>query len=621
MAIYYINPHTTTNGDGSFASPWSISSNTRTGLASGDEIRILGVALSSLLTATTYTVSITSNFQITVTAGGGLGADFAQGDIVYFPDSDSFARVTSRSGNVITFGTSTFMTVPWPDTSSGITGITLRKVDITAYPAGSTGTQAFIIGGNEVFSNLTISDCWTDATTRVTNGTVKTLFYTSSTGSSFAFTCINSTNSSINTTGNIFNLQNTHVLASSNAGTTSLTTNIGHCGATINVNQLYGPASSISIGSTSVVCENLELTISKFTGTNLLSQGYGSNIDINVGTLYTSNADVCFGNNASFPFFSDINITAQQVLGFGLQNSAVISCVNTKKATFHIENRIEQYGNTSVGSLCVGSGDVQYSFGSSFVYYRNRRASTVTTTSFGVTFQGSVTAWVSDIVMPPVVVPNGWTAPTTNYQLNYPSSTTASSIFTQSRLVKKPTVCTILAPGNVGSTGLPVSGLSQNLLITYKNGDNPIEILGLDSNRLAAFSNDRCPVVTLDTTTYQSTSPSLRAKLTTYENTAWSNVGKPIKNIKIPVTDGTSYTVTGYIRSDDTSYVNGDCEVSVLFDGVELDSQSMTTSCINAWEQFSLTFTATETGEAYLSWVMKFVNGNKSMWLSDLTIS
>jgi hypothetical protein len=42
MATYYLNPYTATNGTGTFASPWSASSTTRTGLASGDEIRILG---------------------------------------------------------------------------------------------------------------------------------------------------------------------------------------------------------------------------------------------------------------------------------------------------------------------------------------------------------------------------------------------------------------------------------------------------------------------------------------------------------------------------------------------------------------------------------------------------
>jgi hypothetical protein len=69
---------------------WSLSSTTRTGLASGDEIRILGVALTSLLTATSYTATVASRATLTITAGGGLGADWALYDVCYIQELDVF---------------------------------------------------------------------------------------------------------------------------------------------------------------------------------------------------------------------------------------------------------------------------------------------------------------------------------------------------------------------------------------------------------------------------------------------------------------------------------------------------------------------------------------------------
>jgi hypothetical protein len=160
MAIYYINPHTTTNGTGTFASPWSLSSTTRTGLAAGDEIRIFGVALTSLLTATSYTATWSAPHSLTITAGGGLGADWAIGDVCYIPDFDTFFVLSAKSGNII--GGSSGNSLPIFNTS--VASVTIRRVNTTTYPAGSTGTQTVL---SDVLNNITISDCWTAATTRV----------------------------------------------------------------------------------------------------------------------------------------------------------------------------------------------------------------------------------------------------------------------------------------------------------------------------------------------------------------------------------------------------------------------------------------------------------------------
>jgi hypothetical protein len=46
----------------------------------------------------------------------------------------------------------------------------------------------------------------------------------------------------------------------------------------------------------------------------------------------------------------------------------------------------------------------------------------------------------------------------------------------------------------------------------------------------------------------------------------------------------------------------------------------MTTACYNAWEAFSIGFTATYTGEAVLVWDMYHTTAG-NFWLDDLTIT
>jgi len=92
------------------------------------------------------------------------------------------------------------------------------------------------------------------------------------------------------------------------------------------------------------------------------------------------------------------------------------------------------------------------------------------------------------------------------------------------------------------------------------------------------------------------------------------------KNIKIPVVAGTTYTISGYIRTDQTTFTDGHCIVALTDGFTTTNSQSMTTACINAWEQFTMTYTATLTQEINLAISMKFSAGAKAFWIDDITI-
>lgn len=623
MAVYYIDPHTTTNGTGTFASPWSLASSSRTGLASGDEIRILGVALTDLLTATTYAADITDNRSITITSGGSLGADFSANDIVYFPDKDTFGRVVSVSTNQIFFSsTSSQYALPWDDTSSGQTGVTVRRVDRTAYPASSTSATITLINDATVYSNLTISDCWTDAVTRVTDGTVKTLIYCSTTSATFNILVCNSVTKS--SSGNVLNLQNTHAVGAQSTGISPLNVTFSYSNSILNINQIFAPgSSSIMVGTTSTPVENAEINITTFNCGACFSMVIGNSNSINVDSLILRNdCGNCLNSvSTAIAYADNLSATFQKITSYSASFLFLFSVA--KRITLHIESIVDSYSNiTSMTSLLSGIGKVSISYGSTFNLYANKRASTITSSPVGVIVDGPTDVFNSKSYAPALTLPTGWSTPSTKYNIrNYISDTTGTSYFTDSQsFSKSPAICELSLAENSGLSVLPSISLNQNLLITFRNGDDPIEILGTGSQYLSP-GDSQSPVITTDSSTYQSTSPSLKASLNTYLDAMWSNEAKAIKNIKIPVTSGVSYTVTGYVRTDDSAYVNGDCVVSVFFNDTELDTQSMTTACINAWEQFTLTFTASETGEAYLAWEMLFANGSKSIWLSDLSIS
>lgn len=159
--------------------------------------------------------------------------------------------------------------------------------------------------------------------------------------------------------------------------------------------------------------------------------------------------------------------------------------------------------------------------------------------------------------------------------------------------------------------------------MTFANYSSPKEILSVGGHANSnSTSNTNLPVVTGDASVYKTTGPSLKSNLVSRVSNSWvSRIARAKKTIKIPCTSGTSYTVAGFIRTDDTAYTNGDCRVSIYLNDEEVVGQDMTTACENAWEGFSLNFTAAQTAEYVLVWSMYYANGAKSYWLDDLTIS
>lgn len=621
MAIYYIDPHTTTNGTGTWASPWSLNVNTRTGLTSGDEIRIKGVALTSLLTATVYTASYTAHNQMTITAGGGLGADFALGDIVYFPTYDVFAKVSVSSANVLTFNGST--ATPWYNTSSGQTSITVRKVDKTTYPASALSNAFYFTDLSEI-NSITMSDCWTSATTRVTDGSVKTLIHTSFTSS--AVNLYLNVSSSTTASGYTYNFNNTHILGpNSGSGNVTFRSNASNVTATIKQLVLNGTSGALNIGSTFIRPANVTLTI------NDLSGYYGfcfsacacDGLTVNVENLATYQCDTILGSTATaLSNCENVTLTVNgTIVGYTQSNAAIVYYIQfgQKNLQLTLNGVTDIFTSGTTSSILNGQsgGQIEVIFGAGYTLYRNRRTATTTSATYGVL----ITSPTLNIYLPNYVKPASWSAPATIYAFG--TTALGNTNLLQTPFVNKPQIISISVPTALTTTQLNTVAClpgSFNNLIVARDGSSPVEVLSTNGFNSTPSSAQNFPQVTTDATMYQTTGPSLKSYLPTYNNSYFVRT-RAIKTIKIPVVASTAYTITGYIRTNDTAYVNGDCFVSAEFDGVQLDVQTMTTSCINAWEQFTLTFTASKTGEVNLVWAMLFANGAKSIWLSDLTIS
>ena len=630
MAVYWIDPHTTTNGTGTFASPWAYGTITRTTFVSDDEVRIVGVALTSLLTATTYTATYTDQRTLTITAGGSLGADFAAFNIVYLPDVDAFFKITSVSTNNITVGGNA--TLPWYNSSTGQTNITVRRVDTGTYGVSATGTVGYILNNNTV-NNITVTDGWTDETTRVTDGTVKTLFHTSSTTAAINHYPSGNISTLPTATGVTFDLANTHILPG-NSTSGSPIFNVRHANCTMDIGQVQssGTSSILVIGNTTYPLENLTLTFNHLNGYAITSGlWYGRNLDLTVNNLSVYYFDYSF--STSYNALSKVygaEITFGKILSFTKVTYDALFAQrvgNPNTVTLNFNDVVDMYGNLTLTELAIISGtNLVMNFGGGFEYRRNRRATLQTSVSriYGNVNTAAAFMEGNRYVIPDLVTaPTGWSV--TSNDIAISSIVNSTSTYNSAEL-KRPFVFQIETPITLTSTSPNAITQEVNLLCYSRDGAMLKEVLGVisPSGYSATTTAASFPIVTKDTTTIRTTGPSLRSLLTTRNTTYWthsSTLPRSIKNITIPILDGNSYTITGYIRTDQAGYTNGDCIIGAYFENAELDSQSMTTSCINNWEQFTLTFTATKTGEAYLAWEMYYSAGNSSYWLDDLEIA
>ncbi len=196
MAIYWIDFMQSTNGTGTYSSPFSGA--TAQTLAQGDEIRVKSVLKSAIwdstfgsLTPGSYKMVYNSNKN--GASNGNTGnklfkhssepaITFNSSYLYYIVETDQFfITPNSTMGSTKFNGISethislTQGCVP-PSWNDGLDHIcTIKLVHINYRAKAQTGSST-ILGGSTYISGVTITDGWTSETTRVTDGSVITLF-------------------------------------------------------------------------------------------------------------------------------------------------------------------------------------------------------------------------------------------------------------------------------------------------------------------------------------------------------------------------------------------------------------------------------------------------------------
>lgn len=636
MAVYYINPYTTTNGTGTFGSPWSPASTTRTGLTNGDEIRILGNT-NPLFFSTVYTGTYNALNQIIITSGGNLGPDFPAGSYLYIVESDAFCFVATQGTNTLTVG-STLAPMPWANTVLNST-MTIRKVDTANNGVSTTTGTTYILGAPTNLSNVIVSDAWVDATTRVTDGSVKSVFRGSGTTSSIVANLDTSTTPTL-MANNTFNMQNSYYVPNPyTASGASIA--FKSRDSTYNIAQItvYTSGSSIiTLGTSGYPALNTTATIKHLNcytsafSTNL----YSNNCTINITNLYAYYLDYLFGSPASMlPGSSNLTVNINYFLATtsGSASWLGIGPTISPKLTINYTGTIDYVPSvTPNNGVSSGGGDISINILPGTTVYKGRRATTGASALASRFIPGSgyiaqkIPVYTANILPTLSATSN---VVTTGSALIASQSTTAS-VYGANDL-KKPIVVNIEYPNSSSTANNGHFTVPVNILQTYRDGSwSPIEILGIDTKvgYVSGFAAATAfPNVFRDTVTVRTAGPSLRSYLATRTTAYWlptSNANETesssYKNIKVPIVSGSNYTITGYIRSNYASSTTGDVIMSVIYNNTVLATQNMTSAMYNSWEQFTLSFTASATGEAYLVWEMYYPSGGMSYWLDDLSI-
>ena len=232
-----------------------------------------------------------------------------------------------------------------------------------------------------------------------------------------------------------------------------------------------------------------------------------------------------------------------------------------------------------------------------------------------------------DSTLVTVPLPTGWTATNpVKYRMYYYRQSGTRSLTTF--YPNKTTDCYVFTiPHNLGSnlSEFANSYFSGIYATIFKFNDVSVRHADFTVPRYnqTTMSFNQAPHIIEDTSTYRTSSPSLRMSVLNANNSGryYYKSGLPIR---FPVESGTSYSISGYVRCTDSSITNGQCSVLVYDpDGTLKTTQAITTGAYNAWEQFSYTYAATATGFATLVWQAQIdaADSTQQWFLDDLVIS
>lgn len=636
MAIYYVDPFRNTDGTGTFADPKGMWYGVPPTVVSGDELRIIGKPLTTLLTATEYTVTIrdsavASNGGALSALSGGADADFLPHDIVYFPDYDVFMRLSAGTFSGGNYLSGTYNAVPIP-VAGKLTGVRMRLVDRAILPT-FTSSSANIVNNSNV-ANVTVTDNWTADGVRTTDGTAKTLVTTAAASNANIWLVL--TNNVITealkaSAASTFDLSNSYFIAGrGTASALNLQRFVDTYNATITIAQVYANGTGNS-------------TLSGSSGA--IMYGYGNNITIK-NINYNSGLLSSLATNSTYKFE---NVVSNLIYAFDTLskyvNNTTIEFVNQFHRSFNSDGIVyaqgsqgltvkltgvyARYDNSFPAALVIGNGNVNVEFGSGFSATKNNQSSTpenVTSVTYAL-YDNTQFAQQNETYYRKPNLPTGFTV-TNEFGLAIPAGSTVYPLGNGKRVATRKMV---LEGFSATPTGANISSFYQYVnttIVSSDGGFSPIEILGHQSASILNSGANTYFIASQDTSTFKTVSPSLRFNLATYNSSLWisnhpTRKARAYKNTAIPCVSGTPITVSGWVRTSDASYVSGDFSVSLVdANGDDVATEFNPTSAfINAWQQFSFTVTPTYTGELFLAFGMTGYRGGQTYWVSDMGVA
>lgn len=638
MAIYYVDPFKNTDGTGTFANPKGMWFSTPFTLGVGDELRIIGRTLASMLTATEYTVTIrdsavASNGGALSARSGGADGDFLQHDIVYFPDYDVFMRLSAGTFSGGNYLSGNYNAIPIP-VAGKLTGVRMRLVDRAILPTFTSNLSILYSTTSLVNGGFTVTDNWTADGLRITDGTVKTLVTTSATSAvTFRTASGNAviTESYKSVPTMVLDLNSTFFIG---AKVTSGNSNIGVVdtyNTTATIAQVYANGT----GNTNLAGSS-----------GATMYGYGNNITIKNINFYTTLINqlatnstykfenvVCFNTqmiDAYSKYCSNTTIEFGKLHIYEIGDGSLVSMIGAQDMTITFTNYVTGYTAGGAGSLLRGNGNTNIQFSNGFILTRSNNSTPISQTNVtNALYDNTQFAQQNETYYRKPNLPTGFTV-TNEFGLSIPAGSTVYPLGNGKRVATRKRVLK-------GFSSLPLLTLftetnyyTNTMIVSTDGGFNPIEVLGIQNNGIvqgvANFS--QVFVASQDSTTYKTISPSLKLNQQIYNSGYWisnhpTRKARAYKNTAIPCFAGTPITVSGWVRTSDTSYVSGDFSVSLVdANGDDVATEFNPTSAfINAWEQFSFTVTPTYTGELFLAFGMTGYRGGQTYWVSDMGVA
>jgi len=631
MTVYWVDPLATVDGTGTYASPFFHTRYTPTYLANGDEVRVKAHLLTDMTLRTDTTIVGFSQWNANYLYFAGASTNYATNDMVYCPQTGKIGIIHSVGSTVqngITYEYIKFnKTIQNPCFKGhNLAGNTIKKID-PAYVSTNTGDNVmfpFQIGANVTVG--TVTDGWVSETSRITDGSAMTIW--STTSSNTHMFRHNQQSAVVVDYANSFAVPREY---NDYTRFTGMNGNLWLEDATINMAQVGGGYSNESLqitGNYNNVNDNIRASKMTFN-IGVVAVYYGiryctaMDITLNIGDWYS---------HSGYFLESDFGEHPNRNLAIDVDNIFLMSVTSSSQGSSLIE-------------VNGGDGNTNISIGK--IYWTDPNIS-------GYWLNSAVRLGYSGVVTTNITFKSG-------FDVKFVADDSSCNVATDANFrpihygyardnlnnqkLKKPTNNSTFVFPDEDSLVLYDAGESSNSLgqvMGYMDATEYTSVhfnsfnktgyqqyidlagddfviatghAGLGKTGEQRLNRAYLMYGTPDTVMYETTSPSYKFNLATYSDKMMG--GKWCT--KVPVQSGTTVTITAKIRTDSTN----DLGTMKLYNpsGAAVSSFSFTSSCVNAWETATLTYTPTQDDMCLLEFVFIPTSAPQNFWVSDLEIA